>query len=104
MTRFEKELAAEVQRMRSPGSTVPKRVPSLLHALWPARPAWAFAYSLLLLSCGLISGQLLPPDSLGIGPDSSVAGRNGAIENASLSPEQLVQMCSVQNPQLLDVL
>ena len=104
VARFEHRLATEVQHMRKTGSDAPKRVPGLLHALWPARPAWAFAYSLLLLSCGLVSGQLLPPDSLGIGPDSSIASRNNAGENATISPEQLVQMCSVQNPQLLDVL
>ena len=36
--------------------------------LWLARPLAAFSYSAALLVVGLLSGQLLPPHALGVGP------------------------------------
>lgn len=99
-SRFQQNLARELQNRRVTGHKEKQSV-RLFHALWPARPAWAFAYSVLLLSCGLVSGQLLPPETLGFRESGGTAL---ASEGVAISPEQLVRMCSVQNPQNSEVL
>ena len=52
--------------------------------LWLARPVTAFGYSAVLLVVGLLSGQLLPPHALGVGP------RPEQNSNA----DRIVQLCA----------
>lgn len=60
-----------------------------LQSLWPARPIGSFSYSAALLLAGVLGGQLLPPHSLGIGPELAEQG---------LTPDRLVQLCAVPPP------
>jgi anti-sigma factor RsiW len=62
-----------------------------LQSWWSARPFGAFSYSAALLVAGILSGQSLPPHSLGIGPQPPLAERN-------LSSERLIQLCAVPAP------
>ena len=52
--------------------------------LWLARPVTAFGYSAVLLVVGLLSGQLLSPHALGVGP------RPEQVPNA----DRIVQLCA----------
>ena len=65
-------------------------VATFFRSLWPSRPAWGLGYSAALLVVGLVAGQLLPPRSLGVGPQ--------------LSEERLVHMCAVPPQAPSDVL
>jgi anti-sigma factor RsiW len=60
-------------------------------SLWPSRPFGAICYSFALLACGLVSGQLLPPSTLGLASGSSASGTQ-------------LQMCSVPVPAINAVL
>src|SRR5688572_22749469 len=62
---FHARLAAEIAR---PTRVLEQKQPArsgLFQALWPSRPFAAVCYSFALLACGLVSGQLLPPATLG---------------------------------------
>lgn len=64
-------------------------------ALWPSRPLGAFSYSLALVLCGVFSGQLLPPGSLGVGTNP---------DTAAIPAERLVQLCAVPDQNVNDIL
>lgn len=64
-------LKQPVSKARLPGLAVH----ALFRKYWPARPAWAFAYSLVLLSTGLVGGQLLPSGML-VFPTTSIEQQN----------------------------
>ncbi|MES2623864.1 MAG: zf-HC2 domain-containing protein [Pseudomonadota bacterium] len=70
---FEARLAAEITKLSQTPSTSSRKIQpraGLFHTLWPSRPFAAVCYSFALLTCGLVSGQLLPP-SLGFANDYS---------------------------------
>jgi anti-sigma factor RsiW len=72
---FQARLAAEIATpARVPAQKAPGRF-GLFQAIWPSRPFAAVCYSFALLACGLVSGQLLPPATLGFAAmDGSAAG------------------------------
>jgi anti-sigma factor RsiW len=83
---FQARLAAEIASpVRMPEQKLQPRS-GLFHSLWPSRPFAAVCYSFALLACGLVSGQLLPPATLGF-----------AAIDGSTSGTQL-QMCLVPGP------
>jgi anti-sigma factor RsiW len=59
---------------------------TLFMALWPSRPIGAFSYSLALVLCGMLSGQLLP------------------LGAADIPPERLYQLCPVPDAPPRDIL
>lgn len=79
-TRFLAQLQQETAAVR-PGPL------AWLQQWWSSRPLGAFSYSAALLVAGVLSGQLLPPHSLGIGP-----------QMAEVNAERLVQLCAVPPP------
>ena len=83
---FQARLAAEIAKpRRMPEQKIPPRS-GLFQALWPSRPLAAVCYSFALLACGLVSGQLLPPATLGFA---------ALQENAQGNQ---LQICSVPRP------
>jgi anti-sigma factor RsiW len=83
---FQARLAAEIARPgRIPEQRIPRRS-GLFQTLWPSRPFAAVCYSFALLACGLVSGQLLPPATLGF------AAMDGNAQGNQL------QICLVPGP------
>jgi anti-sigma factor RsiW len=64
----------------------PSGLSTLFMAWWPSRPIGAFGYSLALVLCGMLSGQLLP------------------LGAADIPPERLYQLCPVPDAPSRDVL
>jgi anti-sigma factor RsiW len=92
---FQARLAAEIaQTGRSLRHELPPRT-GLFQTLWPARPFAAVCYSVALLACGLVSGQLLPPATLGI--------TNNFVDQEN-SQRDIPQICSVPFPANNEVL
>ncbi len=92
---FQVRLAAEIGHHVS--TSIPKVQPraGLFQAWWPSRPVAAICYSFALLACGVVSGQLLPPSSLGIGGEYVLQGNNR---------DSVAQLCSVPGRTNNDVL
>jgi anti-sigma factor RsiW len=90
---FHARLADEIAQAGRPYGQQPPRA-GLFQTLWPARPFAALCYSFALLACGLVSGQLLPPATLGF------ANNFVDQENA----RNLPQICSVPIPANNEVL
>lgn len=86
---FAARLAAEIAQS-GPSRNVAPPPPraGLFQALWPSRPFAALCYSFALLACGLVSGQLLPPATLGF--TSNFADQDGQ--------RNIPQICSVPAP------
>ncbi len=84
---FQARLANEIAQT---GRPLDQQLPRAgwFQALWPARPFAALCYSFALLACGLVSGQLLPPATLGFANDFADQ------ENS----RNLPQICSVPIP------
>jgi anti-sigma factor RsiW len=78
-----KRVMATLQRE----ANAPRGMPAWFAALWPTRPAGAFAYSAALVLCGVLGGQALPPGALGV----------NTLDRADVSPERLIQLCAVPN-------
>jgi anti-sigma factor RsiW len=86
----------EASRTGVPVQTATRGLATLFRELWPSRPLGAFSYSLALVVCGMVSGQLLPPGSLGLGTTAQFSNR--------IPAEQLIQLCAVPAPQANDFL
>ena len=91
---FQARLAAEMARTRSVAQNQPLRS-GLFQTLWPSRPFAAMCYSFALLACGLVSGQLLPPSTLGLNNDYVLQGNTQGNNR---------QICSVSDPANNEVL
>jgi anti-sigma factor RsiW len=83
---FRRSLAAEIAQQSHSSKQKAQPRSGLFQALWPSRPFAAVCYSFALLACGLVSGQLLPPATLGFAAiDGNTAGNQ-------------LQICSVPGP------
>lgn len=91
-SKFAARLAAEIKRPRDIPAPRPRT--GLFEAIWPSRPLAAMCYSFALLACGLVSGQLLPPATLGF--TSDFADQDGQ--------RNIPQICSVPVPPNNEVL
>ena len=83
---FQARLTAEMVRTTCAPQPKLRSWSGLFQTLWPSRPFAATCYSVALLACGLISGQLLPPSTLGFAGDYT-AQRTGTGNAA--------QICSI---------
>lgn len=82
--RFMVQLRQETQR----ADNVRPALLVWLQQWWAARPLGAFSYSAALVVAGVLSGQMLPPHSLGIGPQQPMV-------ESSPTPDRLIQLCAV---------
>ena len=78
-------------RVMASAAHVLRKSPRLLpwwRAFWSRQPLWATCYSLVLLGGGVLTGQLLPPGSLGLTTLDA-----GTV----LSEERLLQICPIRD-------
>jgi anti-sigma factor RsiW len=86
---FHARLTNEIAQSSRNNRQLPPPRAGLFQTLWPARPFAAVCYSFALLACGLVSGQLLPPATLGF--TNNVAEQQNAQRN-------IPQICSIPLP------
>ena len=86
---FHARLAGDIAWSSRAHSRPPSTRAGLFERVWPARPFAALCYSFALLACGLVSGQLLPPATLGFSNDLAGQGDGG---------RNIPQICSVPVP------
>lgn len=78
-------------RVMASAADMLRKPPRLLpwwRAFWFRQPLWATCYSLVLLGGGVLTGQLLPPGSLGLTTSGS---------DSMLSEERLLQICPIRD-------
>lgn len=101
--RFNALLAQENSPVRAHGAGLAgNSAGNLFRRLWPSRPIWAMAYSLLLLVGGITTGQLLPtlPVVMALNSDRVEI----YSDFADIPEDSVVQWCAVQTGQYRDVL
>jgi hypothetical protein len=86
---FQARLAGEIAQSGSHHNQQLAPHAGLFQTLWPARPFAALCYSFALLACGLVSGQLLPPSTLGFAND---------FADQENTQRNIPQLCSVPVP------
>ena len=81
---FEQRLAAEIARQAPLAQPNIEPRSGLFASLWPSRPFGALCYSFVLVACGVVSGQLLPPATLGFGSEYVVQGNTRQPQSCSV--------------------